>query len=100
MYAVENHNLVSNYAIVENGIVTNIIWLAANNASEFPNAVFLGDLPVTMGDIYSDGKFYRNGKEVKTALDLISEENRELTNLLGSVVQETYNSDMEEINNG
>lgn len=100
MYAVENHNLVSNYALVENGIVTNVIWLAANNAPEFPNAVALGDLPVTMGDIYADGKFYRNGKEVKTTLALVSEENGELTNLLGEAVQETYNSDLEEINNG
>lgn len=100
MYAVENHSLVSNYALVENGVVTNIIWLAANNASEFPNAVVLGDLPVTMGDTYTDGKFYRNGKEVKTALTMVSEEISELTTLLGEAVQETYNSDLEAINNG
>lgn len=99
MYAVENHNLVSNYALVDNGIVTNVIWLAANNASEFPNAVLLGDLPVTTGDTYIDGKFYRNGKEVKTALVMVSEENSELTTLLGEAVQETYNSDLEVINN-
>lgn len=100
MYAVENHNLVSNYALVENGIVTNVIWLAANNAPEFPNAIELGDLPVTIGDTYVDGKFYRNSKEVKTTLTLVSEENSELTTLLGEAVQETYNADLEVINNG
>lgn len=100
MYAVENHNLVSNYALVENGIVTNVIWLAANNAPEFPNAIDLGDLPVTIGDTYVDGKFYRNSKEVKTTLTLVSEENSELTTLLGEAVQETYNADLEVINNG
>lgn len=100
MYAVENHNLVSNYAIVENGIVTNIAWMAKENAPEFPNAVFLGELPVTMGDTYKDGKFYRNGTEVKTPLALSYEDNAELTTLLGEAVQETYNSDLEEINNG
>lgn len=100
MYAVENHNLVSNYALVENGIVTNVIWLAANNAPEFPNAIELVDLPVTIGDTYVDGKFYRNSKEVKTTLTLVSEENSELTTLLGEAVQETYNADLEVINNG
>lgn len=99
MYAVENHNLVSDYALVEDGVVTNVIWLAAENVPEFPGAVGIGDLPVVIGDSYADGKFFRDGKEVKTALTLASEENDELTNLLGEAVQETYNADMEVINN-
>ena len=99
MYAVENHNLVSNYALVEGSVVTNVIWLAAENAPEFPGAVDIGDLPVVIGDTYTDGKFFRNGEEVKTQLDVANEENYELTTLLGEAVQETYDSDMEEINN-
>lgn len=99
MYAVENHNLVSNYALVEGGVVTNVIWLASENASEFPGAIELGDIPVVIGDTYSDGRFFRNGSEVKTQLDVANEENTEITNLLGEAVQETYNSDMEVINN-
>lgn len=54
-----------NYALIENGVVTNIIWLSPNNAKDFPNAVYYGDIPVGVGDSYIDGKFYRDGKEVK-----------------------------------
>ena len=52
-----------NYALIDNGIVTNLIWLHPMNANEF-NAVPMNDLPVQIGDTYEDGKFYRNGEEV------------------------------------
>ena len=68
-YAVENHDLVSNYALIENGAVVNIIWLAESNEEEFPGAVRLGDRPVGIGDSYADGKFYRDGTEVLTPLE-------------------------------
>ena len=51
-----------NYAIVENGVVTNIIWLYPD--TEFENAVPYGELPVQIGDTYTDGKYYREGREV------------------------------------
>lgn len=56
-----------NYALIENGIVTNIIWLYETNADEFPSAVKLGERQVEIGDTYEDGKFYRDGVEVLTA---------------------------------
>lgn len=56
-----------NYALVENGVVTNIIWLYETNADEFPGAVKLGERQVKIGDTYEDGKFYRDGVEVPTA---------------------------------
>ena len=56
-----------NYALIENGIVTNIIWLYETNADEFPNAVKLGGRQVEIGDTYEDGRFYRDGVEVPTA---------------------------------
>ena len=56
-----------NYALVENGIVTNIIWLYETNADEFPSAVKLGERQVEIGDTYEDGRFYRDGAEVLTA---------------------------------
>ena len=56
-----------NYALVENGIVTNIIWLYETNADEFPGAVKPGERQVEIGDTYEDGKFYRDGVEVLTA---------------------------------
>lgn len=53
-----------NYALIENGIVVNIIWIHPINAGEFTNAVFTNNLPVQIGDTYTAGKFYRNGNEV------------------------------------
>lgn len=58
------------YALVEDGIVTNIISLDSRNASDFPNAIKTSDRPVAIGDTYTDGKFYRNGEEVLTALEI------------------------------
>lgn len=55
-----------NYALIEDGIVTNIIWLYPANASDFPNAVPMGDVPVSIGDTYVDGVFYRDGERVLT----------------------------------
>ena len=55
------------YAWIENGTVNNIIELNDRNAGDFPQAVKLGDRPVSIGDSYQDGKFFRDGKEVLTA---------------------------------
>lgn len=57
------------YALIDNGIVTNIIALNDRNAGDFPTAVKLGDRPVAIGDTYTDGKFYRDGVEVLTPLE-------------------------------
>lgn len=57
------------YAIVTDGIVTNIIALNDRNANDFPAAVKLGDRPVGIGDTYADGKFYRDGVEVLTPME-------------------------------
>lgn len=57
------------YAIVTDGIVTNVIVLNDRNASDFPTAVKLGDRPVGIGDTYTDGKFYRDGVEVLTPME-------------------------------
>lgn len=56
-----------NYAIIENGVVGNVIVLRPANAGEFPSAVALHDRPVGIGDTYSDGRFRRDGEEVLTA---------------------------------
>lgn len=41
------------YALVENGVVTNIIELDKRNEQFFPSAVYTGDKPVGMGDTYT-----------------------------------------------
>lgn len=67
-----------NYALIENDMVTNIIWLSPTNAADFPDAVAYGDRPIQIGDSYIDGIFYRVGEKVLTnqedmqaALDLL-----------------------------
>lgn len=55
-----------NYALIENKMVKNIIWLYSGNVSDFPNAVPMNDVPVAIGDTYTDGVFYRNGERVLT----------------------------------
>ena len=90
-YSVENHNLVSNYALIENSVVVNIIWLAVENESEFPGAVWLGDRPVDIGDTYDGEKFYRNNIEVLTPFEQSNLENsqyQEALNLLGIETEE------------
>lgn len=58
-----------NYALIENGIVENIIWLYPSNASDFPNAVALDDIPACIGDSYVNGVFYRDGEKVLTVAE-------------------------------
>ena len=73
------------YAIITGSIVSNIIQLNDRNASDFPNAVKLGDRPVGIGDSCADGKFFRDGKEVLTA----DEENAVLRAALETLGVET-----------
>ena len=57
------------YALVENGVVTNVMVLYPPNAEEFEGAVPCGDLPVAIGDTYDGEHFYRGGERVLTALE-------------------------------
>ena len=82
------------YALIDNGIVTNIISLNDRNASDFPNAVKLGDRPVGIGDTYTDGKFCRDGVEVLTPMEQAQAEMteyKEALNELGVETEETIN---------
>lgn len=75
-----------NYALIENGVVVNIIFLNAKNDSEFPGAIKLDSRPVAIGDIFADGKFYRDGKEVLTEVEKLRAELQDMQdalNLLG-----------------
>lgn len=72
-----------NYALIENGIVTNIIWLSYTNADDFPNAVAMGDLPVAIGDTWDGEYFYRDGQRILTRNEEIQDMVDALT-LLGA----------------
>ena len=80
------------YAMIGNGVVTNIIALNDRNASDFPTAVKLGDRPVGIGDTYSDGKFYRDGVEVLTPLEVAQAEMTEYKAALHELGVETEES--------
>lgn len=80
-----------NYALIENGVVTNVIWLYPGNAKEFPNAVPIGDVPAGIGDTYEDGIFYRDGERVLTVAEQAEKEAadmKEALALLGVTMDE------------
>lgn len=62
------------YALVENGVVKNIIWLAPANAGDFSGAVALNGRSVFVGDSYRDGVFYHNGEKVLTETEMLRAE--------------------------
>lgn len=64
-----------NYALIDNGIVTNIIVLRDSDAYEFPNAVKLNDIPAGIGDTYNDeeNRFYRNGEPIYSLQEQLTE---------------------------
>lgn len=49
------------YALIQDGVVVNMIWLNPANADDFPDAVPVNGIAAGIGDTYSDGIFYRNG---------------------------------------
>ena len=62
------------YALVENGVVTNVMVLYPPSAAEFEGAVPCGDLPVAIGDTYDGEHFYRGGVRVLTVLEQAQQE--------------------------
>ena len=60
--------MVKNMALVENGIVVNVLW-CSDRALETETLIDTADRPVGIGDTYTDGKFYRDGEEVLTPLE-------------------------------
>ena len=80
------------YALIDSGIVTNVIVLNDRNANDFPTAVKLSDRPVGIGDTYTDGKFYRDGVEVLTPMELAQAEITEYKAALHELGVETEES--------
>lgn len=77
------------YALVENGVVTNLIWLYPGNAADFPSAVPLGDVPAAIGDSYENGVFYRDGNRVLTFSEEIQKRNQDMAEALALLGVET-----------
>lgn len=62
----------ANYAVVENGFVTNVIWLCPANAGDFPSAVPVNGRLVAIGDALTDGVFTRGGIPVPTEAERLA----------------------------
>ncbi len=77
------------YALIENSKVTNIISADKSGADSLIAAglnLIQTDKPVAIGDVYTDGKFYRDGSEVLTPLEealLVQEDMKEALEILG-----------------
>ena len=66
------------YALIENGVVTNLIYLHPSNAADFPNAVPLGGVPAAIGDTWDGERFYRDGQPVLTAAERAAAEAQDM----------------------
>ena len=58
------------YAVIQDGIVVNVIWLDPSNADDFPDAVPIGEVEAGIGDTYADGAFWRDGERLLTPLEI------------------------------
>lgn len=77
------------YALIENSKVTNIVSADKSGADSLIKAglnLVYTEKPVTIGDDYTDGKFYRDGNEVLTLLEeamLVQADMQEALSILG-----------------
>lgn len=60
--------MAKNMARIENGSVINLEWYS-DNTTESDALKDTKDRPVSIGDTYESGKFYRDGVEVLTPLE-------------------------------
>ncbi len=88
-------------ARVENGLVVNTEW-CSDRTQESGVLKDPQGRPVTAGDSYADGKFYRAGVEILTPLEQVQAENAELSAQnaalledMANLVEEVYQGDLE-----
>lgn len=91
--------MAKNMALVSDGVVVNVLW-CSDKAAQTGTLIDPDGRPVGIGDTYSDGKFYRDGKEVLTPLESAMAENEQLKTensaLMGemaNLIEEVYQSD-------
>lgn len=60
--------MAKNMALIDNGIVANILW-CSDRTAQTETLIDLEDRPVGIGDTFADGKFYRGGEVVMTPLE-------------------------------
>lgn len=77
------------YALVENGVVTNVMVLYPPSASEFEGAVPCGEIPTAIGDTYDGEHFYRAGERVLTAIEQAQKDAEDMAEALKLLGVET-----------
>ena len=69
------------YAVIQDGIVVNVLWVKPENAKD--NWVQLEDgMCVGIGDTYADGRFYHNGEPILTHVERLERTVAELDEAL------------------
>ena len=68
-------------AMIENGVVTNIIVIDPDRYTG--TAVQTGELPVSIGDTYDGADFYRDGVKVEVPVEDVNAEYIEALQILG-----------------
>lgn len=74
------------YAVIEDGVVVNVIILYPGGAKSFPGAVPCGDVPVAIDDTWDGEHFYREGARVLSPMEQAqkdAEDMQEALKLLG-----------------
>lgn len=88
--------MAKNMARIENGVVVNIEW-CSDKEPETDTLKNCNDRSICIGDVFIDGKFYRNGEEVPTDLEAarrtieaLTDQNFELANTIAQMVEAVY----------
>lgn len=73
--------MAKSMARIEDNIVVNIEW-CSDEMSETDTLKNMEDRPVSIGDTYENGKFYREGAEILTLLEEALKKNAEYAEAL------------------
>lgn len=76
--------MAKNMALIENGLVTNILW-CSDREPETDTMINCGELPAGIGDSYRDGAFYRDGEKILTPLEEALKKNAEYESALTEI---------------
>ena len=79
-----------NYAVIENGIIVNFVYLSPSNAEEYDNCVNVNDYSVNFGDEYIDGVFYHNGERVLSNIEKLRQAQETIAELDAALLEVTY----------
>lgn len=84
--------MAKSMALIENSTVTNMLWCSASEP-ETDALINPADRPVSIGDTYSNGKFYRDGVEILNPLEEALKENAKYKDLIASLSEVYENAD-------